>query len=180
MRHPPRRPRTPILRRKQMGRPLKIQKTNTKDAAKQGGTYNVGVAGGNTALAGAQIQIRCKIGSNAEADGYIVRQKGAKKFLVTDGSNTGVCVVVDKNDAALGEDEMTITMILPDSGTDRIEYLTNKFALTHPSTPGDRSTATRYAVSFTDIADGLEKKAGDDANGTIDVAQIDNDDTYEE
>ena len=151
-----------------MGRPLKIQKTNTSGAAKQGGTYNVGVAGGNTALTGAQIQIRCKIGSNAEADGYIVRQKGSRKFLVTDGTNTGVCVVVDKNDAALGADEMTITVILPDSGTDRLERISNKFGITH--------SGVKVALSFTDIADDLETIS----TGTIDVAQIDNDDTYEE
>ena len=152
-----------------MGRPLKIQKTATSGAAKQGGTYNVGVAGGDTSLAGAQINVRCKIGSNAEAEGFIIRQKGSRKFLVEDASaNQGVCTIVDKNDASLGADEMTITVILPDSGTDRLERITNKFGITH--------AGTKVALSFTDIANDTETLA----TGTIDVCQVDNDDTYEE
>ena len=146
-----------------MGRPLKIQKTNTSGAAKQGGTYNVGVAGGNTALTGAQVVIRCKIGSNAEADGYIVRQKGSRKYLVSDGSNTGVCTVVDKNDGSLAADEMTITVTVPGSGSDRLERMSNKFGITHS---GDK-----VALSFTDIANDTETIS----TGTIDVAQIEND-----
>ena len=146
-----------------MGRPLKIQKTNTSGQAKTGGTYSVGVAGGNTALTGAQIVVRVKVGSNAEADGYIIRQKGSRKFLVSDGSNEGVCTVVDKNDGALGADEMTMTVTLPGSGADRLERISNKFGITHS---GDK-----VALSFTDIADDTETIS----TGTIDVAQIEND-----
>jgi len=71
-----------------MGRPLKIQKSNTVDTGfNWQDLYNIGVVGGNTSLTGAQIKTRVKIGSNAEADGYIIRQKGAKKFLVTDATS---------------------------------------------------------------------------------------------
>ena len=146
-----------------MGRPLKIQKSATNGQAKTGGTYSVGVAGGNTALTGAQVVIRCKVGSNAEADGYIIRQKGSRKFLVSDGSNEGVCTVVDKNDGALAADEMTITVTLPGSGADRLERISNKFGITHS---GDK-----VALSFTDIADDTETIS----TGTIDVAQVEND-----
>ena len=146
-----------------MGRPLKIQKTNTSGQAKQGGTYNVGVAGGNTSLTGAQVVVRVKVGANAEADGYIIRQKGSRKFLVSDGSNEGVCTVVDKNDGSLAADEMTMTVTLPGSGADRLERISNKFGITHG---GDK-----VALSFTDIADDTETIS----TGTIDVAQIEND-----
>lgn len=146
-----------------MGRPLKIQKSATNGQAKQGGTYNVGICGGNTALAGqGQIVVRVKVGSNAEADGYIIRQKGSRKFLVSDGTNEGVCTVVDKNDASLGADEMTITVTLPGSGADRLERISNKFGITHS---GDK-----VALSFTDIADDTETIS----TGTIDVAQVEN------
>ncbi len=76
------------LRRKQMARALKTQKTNTVDSGFPWvDTYNIGVVGGNTSLTGAQIKTRVKIGSASEADGYIIRQKGAKKFLVTDAAS---------------------------------------------------------------------------------------------
>mgnify|MGYP000924782095 CR=1 FL=1 len=71
-----------------MARALKTQKTNTVDSGFPWvDTYNIGVVGGNTSLTGAQIKTRVKIGSNSEADGYIIRQKGAKKFLVTDATS---------------------------------------------------------------------------------------------
>jgi len=71
-----------------MARALKTQKSNTVDTGfPWQDLYNIGVVGGNTSLTGAQIKTRVKIGSNSEADGYIIRQKGAKKFLVTDATS---------------------------------------------------------------------------------------------
>lgn len=75
-----------------MGRPLKIRKTQGSTPVDSGfnnpdGLSNTyGVVGGNTNQSGAgtgpQILCRVKIGTQAEANGYIIRQKGAKKFLV--------------------------------------------------------------------------------------------------
>jgi len=71
-----------------MGRPLKIAKSATKDTGfPYVDTYNIGVVGGDTSITGAQIRIRVKIGGNSEADGYILRQKGSAKFLVTDNTS---------------------------------------------------------------------------------------------
>lgn len=71
-----------------MARALKTQKSNTVDTGfPWQDLYNIGVVGGNTSLTGAQIKTRVKIGANSEADGYIIRQKGAKKFLVTDATS---------------------------------------------------------------------------------------------
>lgn len=58
--------------------------SNTAHAA----AYNNGTAlkGGLTSYSGNQIQPRVKIGSAAEATGSILRAKGSRKFLVTDGA----------------------------------------------------------------------------------------------
>jgi hypothetical protein len=55
----------------------------------------VGGTGGITSQTGRQIAPRVKVGGNAEAAGSITLQKGAKKFRVTDGTNTGVCTLVN-------------------------------------------------------------------------------------
>lgn len=43
--------------------------------------------GGLTSLTGSQIQPRVKIGAGTEATGSILRAKGSRKFLVTDGAS---------------------------------------------------------------------------------------------
>lgn len=66
--------------------------------------------------AGSQIKVRAKIGSNSEGDGFIVRQKGTNKFIVTVGEDTGVCRVVNKDSGELAANEMIIN-VLTDAGT---------------------------------------------------------------
>lgn len=64
-----------------MGRPLKIAKNNgTVDVGFASATS--GIVGGNTGQSGYQVLARVKIGSQTEANGYIIRQKGKNKFLV--------------------------------------------------------------------------------------------------
>jgi hypothetical protein len=64
-----------------MGRPLKITKAGgTVDTGFPSATS--GVVGGATSQTGNQILARVKIGAQAEANGYIIRQKGRSKFLV--------------------------------------------------------------------------------------------------
>lgn len=54
------------------------------------------------------IRVRFKTGGT-EYNGYIVAQKGSKKFKVTDGgSNTAVCTLAAKADASLANGDMTI------------------------------------------------------------------------
>lgn len=145
-----------------MGRPLKIKKTTTKDigfnafgtltAPVYPDSFNatefLGVVGGDDSagtLATAAypvVNVRVKIGANAEADGYIIRQKGSIKYLVTDGTNTGVCTLANSANGALADGTMTISFYNADSSLSRISRLTNKFALDY-STP-----AVRYAVDF--------------------------------
>ena len=64
-----------------MGRPLKTTKAGaTVDTGYN--NYPPGVTGGSTGQSGSQVLARVKIGSQSEANGYILRQKGKNKFLV--------------------------------------------------------------------------------------------------
>ena len=83
---------------------------------------------------GNQIKVRAKIGANAEGDGFIVRQKGTNKFIVTVGVNTGVCRVVNKNSGTLENNEMIIN-VLTDAGTYvQATKLYNRVAITEGNT----------------------------------------------
>ena len=168
-----------------MGRPLKIKHSNTVDAGFNnplGGKF-YGVVGGNTDTSDYTypvVKVRVKISGETEADGYIVRQKGSKKYLVSDGTNTGVCVLADKADGALADGEMTVTVILSNSSEVRLSRFTNKWGLDF-SDP-----AALYLLNFFDISDNTIVKSGADADtwvapqntgavqGTVDLVQVDN------
>jgi len=75
------------------------------------------------------IHCRVRIGENPEADGTILRQKSSKRFLVTDGKNTGICTVSDLDDNSLVANAMTLSIEKGDGTLQRVEYLSNKFAL---------------------------------------------------
>lgn len=88
------------------------------------------------------IAINVQVGSNSESEeGYILRQRSTKKFLVNDvktgtkttpgGSgtgNVGICTLVNKASGALGANEMSIQGTLDDgTGTQvRIKKLYNR------------------------------------------------------
>ena len=75
------------------------------------------------------IHCRVRINDNKEADGTIIRQKASKKFLVTDGTNTGTCIVSDLDDNKLMPSTMTLTVEKDSGELCRVEYLSNKFAM---------------------------------------------------
>lgn len=115
-----------------MGRPLKIAKlqgTVVVDASIPGtiNTQPVGGVGGLTSITGDQIQPRVKIGTASNANGSILRQKGRKKFLVTDGSNEGICTLVDKADGSLADNEMSITATRSTAATFRAKRISNRY-----------------------------------------------------
>ena len=156
-----------------MGRPVKIKKSATVDIGfnNPAGNY-YGVVGGTDSLsttANPVLKVRVKIGGNSEADGYIIRQKGASKYLVSDGSNTGVCALADSADAALANDTMTITA--QDSGSTefRIKRMSNKYALDFSD--------NRYLINFFDVASSVTKSGGETTT-TIELAQVDNYNLY--
>lgn len=142
-----------------MGRPLKIKKTTTKDIGfpsfnavevpvypgSMSASEFYGVVGGSDTADTASYpttKVRVKIGSNSEADGWIIRQKGSTKYLVTDGTNTGVCVLANLNDGALTANTMTITYDTGDSAVTRVARLTNKWALGYDN--------VKYVANFFD------------------------------
>jgi hypothetical protein len=109
-----------------MGRPLKTAKGPGIDT---GYDQPYGVVGGNTGVAGTQILCRVKIGTNAEANGWIIRQKGARKYLVTDGVNIGQCLLVDLANGTLTADTMTITVTDGAATTHRLAQLGDSFGV---------------------------------------------------
>ena len=89
----------------------------------------------------ADIDCRVKIAENDEADGTIIRQKGAKKFLVTDGTNTGICILSDIDDGNLANGTMTVCITHSNKEV-RLEYLSNKY--------GVDFEGNRYALSVSE------------------------------
>ena len=129
-----------------MARPLKIAKSSTIDIGfpNDGTTDNnftgngIGVVGGNDVSL--NIVVRVKISDNAESDGYILRQKGKRKFLVTDGTNTGICLLADSDDDSLADDTMTVTVTDSEESSFRLSTITNKW--------GVDFEGTKYVLSF--------------------------------
>jgi hypothetical protein len=118
-----------------MGRPLKIAKVEgswfSNPAMLDGSTPETyGVVGGDTAIGGLQMLIRVRVEGEVEADGWIVRQKGSRKFLVEDAAgNRGVCILADIDDGELAQGEMTITAAFADSGFVRLSRVTNRWGI---------------------------------------------------
>lgn len=122
---------------------MKIAKSNTVDTGfnnPAGASNTYGVVGGDTALTSPTIQCRVKIGANAETDGWIVGQKGRSKFQVTDGTNTGICSLVNLADGTLTANTMTITATKADASTVRLAYVTNHWGMDFSN--------NRYVLTF--------------------------------
>lgn len=130
------------LKRKEepkIGRPIKIAKSATIDTGYDN-ALGLGVVGGDTGTAATQIVCQVKIGSNPEAVGYIIRQKGAHKYLVTDGTNTGICALSDEADGALSDGAMTVTITKLDTTTARLAHFGDTY--------GTDFTGTGYYLTF--------------------------------
>jgi hypothetical protein len=109
-----------------MGRPLKIAKSATNGIGYP--QTASGVVGGNTSITGDQILCRVKVGSNAEANGFIIRQKGKSKYLVQDASgNRAVCSLANTANGALIANTMTVTCTFANSSTFRAKTITNRW-----------------------------------------------------
>jgi len=154
-----------------MGRPVKIKKSLTVDTGfnnPAGGQY-YGVVGGEDTLsnyAHPTLKVRVKITGESEADGWIVRQKGASKYLVEDASgNRGVCVLANLTDTTLTDGTMTITAQHSGSTEFRMKRMSNRYALDF--------TNTRYLTNFFDVAASVTKSGGETTT-TIELAQVDN------
>ena len=176
-----------------MGRPLKIKKSTTKDIgfnawgtltnpvypATFNATQFAGVVGGEGNGGGVAtatypvVKCRVFITGQSEEDGWIVRQKGTRKYLVEGASSgiQGVCILANQAQGALTAGNMNISYSLDaDSSEVLISKLTNKYA--YDFTGGEVGGSTdggwaqsavqqnvRYAANFfTD--EGTEIKSG--------------------
>lgn len=158
-----------------MARALKTAKSSTVDTgfnnpdgtsnAIPSGEASYGVVGGSTGTSGSQIVARVKIGANSEADGYIIRQKGRAKFLVTDGTNTGTCALANTSNSSLADDTMTVTITLADSSTVRLARLTNKWGIDF--------NGNSYLLDFDHASSGTVIKSGTPQNA-INLALVNN------
>jgi len=107
-----------------MGRPIKT----AKPGVDLGYPNLYGVVAGDTGTAGIQIQATVKIAGQAEADGFIVRQKGSRKYLVQDAAtNRGVCTLVDKVPGNLDDGEMIVEIEKLDGTTAYLSKFSNKY-----------------------------------------------------
>jgi len=164
-----------------MGRPLKIANANTANDIDrtirtqdpeyfnkpEGESKTYGVVGGNVALSGNQVNCRAKVGDNAEGDGFIVRQKGSKKYLVNVGGNVGACFLVDKDDGSLGENEMTVTATDDSSVSFRLARFSNRWGIDFEG--------NSYIVTFNAADPDVGDRAilNGVANDTISAVQVD-------
>ena len=96
---------------------------------------------------GTNITVNCQVGANAESvQGYIVRQRSPKRFIVNDKKNgtnklvgdteagnsqgnVGVCQLVDKADGSLAANEMSIVGYNAAGTGIRIAKLFNKIVV---------------------------------------------------
>lgn len=154
-----------------MGRPVKIKKSATVDTGfnnPAGGQF-YGVVGGEDTLSTYEfpvVKVRVFVAGESERDGWIVRQKGASKYLVEDSTGVrGVCVLANLADGNLTSATMTITA--QDSGSTefRIKRMSNKYALDFSD--------NRYLINFFDVAASVTKSGGETTT-TIELAQVDN------
>lgn len=107
---------------------FKIQKSDTVNSGFDNGS-SIGGTGGLTSISGNQIQVKAYPTGGSAGNASILRSKGLKKFLVTDGTNTSICTLVDKAVGTLAEGEMSITATDSGSSTFRVARITNKFLI---------------------------------------------------
>jgi hypothetical protein len=120
-----------------------------------------------------------------EEDGYIVRQKGDRKYLVygATSTKTGVCVLSNEADGAITAGNMSLTVYSDDSTAIRLSKLTNKYATDWTGGSVGSPLNRVYFVNFfqgvdgeTAIKSGGEKatfaNGWDSSTGTIELAVI--------
>jgi hypothetical protein len=87
---------------------------------------HVGSVGGVHTLPGPQISPTVKIGSASATAGSILRQKGAHKFLATDGTNSAICTLVNLATPTVAN-TMSIGIILANATVLRASRITNRW-----------------------------------------------------
>jgi hypothetical protein len=104
---------------------LKIAGINNGVQTDRGIASGLGGVGGLTSLSGNQIQPTVKVGSASAASGSIIAQKGIHKFRVTDGTNIGICTLVNLATPTVAN-TMSIVVTKSDASTFQASRITNK------------------------------------------------------
>jgi len=74
--------------------------------------------------AGSDFKVRFRPDDTAgELNGWIVKQVGSKRFKCTDGTNTAICTLSDKNQGALANGDMSIS-VKDSANSDAISQVT--------------------------------------------------------
>lgn len=88
---------------------------------------HLGGVGGDTAQTNPTIKVSFRTGDSTY-DGWIVSQKGSRKFRVTDGTRTVTCTLVNLAKAGLDtNDTMTILCTKAVGGNFNASRITNKY-----------------------------------------------------
>lgn len=108
------------------------------------------------------IKVQFNSGAGSVA-GYIIKQKGSKKFLCSDagGTVTGICTLVDKDSANLLTGEMSMSVKLDDTTVDQVTKIT-----AHRITAGGVSYPWNFSTSTVDGAVQMEEAGTGTAAGT--------------
>ena len=78
---------------------------------------------------GHEIKVTAKVPGKSVGAGFIVRQRGTRKFLVEVGGKQAVCQLVDKAKNQLADGEMIITVLTDGNTLVNVTKLTNRAAI---------------------------------------------------
>ena len=124
---------------------------------------------GTPTVGGNEIKVRFRATGEAEANGWIVKQLGSKKFRCTDGTDTEDCTLADKAQGTLAVGDMTIT-VKDDGGTAR---QVTKISGRKVTLDSGTSIAWNFSDDNTDGAVEMEEAGTDDAFAGADDFEAD-------
>ena len=124
---------------------------------------------GEPTAGGNEIKVRFRATGEAEANGWIVKQLGSKKFRCTDGTNTEDCTLADVSQGSLAVGEMTIT-VKDDGGTAR---QVTKIAGRKVTLDTGASIAWNFSDATDDDAVEMEEAGDDDSFTNADDFEAD-------
>jgi hypothetical protein len=116
------------------------------------GGVHVGGTGGKTSQSGLQLQPTVYVKGASQATGSILAQKGAHKFRVTDGTNTGDCVLTNAATLAGGQMNLQIN--------------TAQLGFANVAAQGSASTFTYVTWATANVAGPVNPAAGQILFGT--------------
>lgn len=143
---------------------FKIQKDAETNVFANPGNV-IGGTGGLTSISGTQVQPVVFIEGASKASGSILRARGRNKFLVSDGTNTGVCTLTNVPSANVGSGQMSVQI-----NTARVTSA-NLITFTGSATTFAYLTYSTGNVAGDTIVAG-ERITGTAVNGNVTISSI--------